>query len=1260
MTPARTVRFGYDAQNDLRQVTDVGGGITSFTYDANHRMLTMRFPRFYASTQTPAPEITNHYDASGRVDWQSNQLGPTTGKTLFDHAPAGEPPNTTKVTDPKGNVAVYRFEYGLLWSETHGYGTPLAATRLHEYDPASIGCTKTTDPSGRETLKGYDPPTGNLTSATNALGQTTTWVYNSRNQLTSTTDVGGTTTTFTYDGAWGSGAGHLTRVSTPLKDGAGNVVDTRFTTYRYEEALKPGDLTSMSDPNHPYVSSSSKQWKYHYDAYGMRDQVISPMGDKTTWAYNNAGWPTEMVTPKGYVAPNTPAQYRTTYEEHDAFGRIKKARNPLAQLIVDRTYDANGNLATSRDAKGNLTSYLYDPADQLLTIDRPAPASDPVNQYWPDGSLKVQRDGAGRETTYAYDPLGRPTTVTDPLLRTTTNAYDPAGNLLTKQTPGGSCTSTPKSGCTTLTYDAADRLKTVTYSDGATPNITDTTYDANGRKRTQALSNGTVASWDYDSLGRLTKSDDGTGAVRYSYDIAGTRTKLAYPGGSCVTPVSRCVTYGVNDDLQVTSMTDWNNQLTQFGYDENGNLKSTTFPSATTNVDDYGFDAADRLVSVRMRKGSKTLASVDPYGRDADGLVSSMAQKGLPGAASETYGYSSINQLTTRNATTQWAYDAADNLTRLTAGHQQFDAANQLCFTASTTGGSCASPPAGATTYGYDVRGNRTSRTTSAGVTTRYGYDQADRLTSVAAPAVPGTAGEYSPLTTAARMMDTRPATQTGNCGGACTTLPAGGGTRTLQVTGAGGIPSSGVDSVVVSLTAVPSTASGTVAAFAAGTTQPATASLNYQAGQTITNGAVVKVSAAGKISLYANSTVDLVVDVLGWYATSSGAIGSELTAVNPTRVLDTRSGSTQGTCELVPCARLQPGVALSVKVAGTSAAPSNATSAVTNVIGISPSTAGAITVYPTGQSRPATANLSFSSGQTIGATGLYKVGTSGYISVYSTAAVDVVFDVQGYGLPSASSNGASYVGAAPSSRLIDTRTPPTSCPATPCSALGTGGVATVQAVGGTSPVPAGASAIVVNMTAISSGGTGYLTAHSADQVSAPTASSLNFGSAAVSNAAVIKLSSDGKLKLAVGSITSGSVNYVIDIVGWYTTAWSHGHSPEGLRIGRVAPDGAKASFAWDHSTSLPLMLMETVGTATTSFLYGPDGLAVAQIASDNVTTTYLHHDQLGSTRLLTGATGSASGSVSYDPYGAITSSAGTLSRIGYAGEYTDAETGFQ
>ncbi|MGH9195954.1 MAG: RHS repeat-associated core domain-containing protein, partial [Acidimicrobiia bacterium] len=44
---------------------------------------------------------------------------------------------------------------------------------------------------------------------------------------------------------------------------------------------------------------------------------------------------------------------------------------------------------------------------------------------------------------------------------------------------------------------------------------------------------------------------------------------------------------------------------------------------------------------------------------------------------------------------------------------------------------------------------------------------------------------------------------------------------------------------------------------------------------------------------------------------------------------------------------------------------------------------------------------------------------------------------------------------------------------------------------------------------------------------------------------------------------------------------------------------------------------------------------------------------------LLTGATGSASGSVSYDPYGAITSSAGTLSRIGYAGEYTDAETGF-
>lgn len=44
-TPARTVTFRYlDGQNNLNEVVDATGGTTSFTYDAAHRLLTMRIP----------------------------------------------------------------------------------------------------------------------------------------------------------------------------------------------------------------------------------------------------------------------------------------------------------------------------------------------------------------------------------------------------------------------------------------------------------------------------------------------------------------------------------------------------------------------------------------------------------------------------------------------------------------------------------------------------------------------------------------------------------------------------------------------------------------------------------------------------------------------------------------------------------------------------------------------------------------------------------------------------------------------------------------------------------------------------------------------------------------------------------------------------------------------------------------------------------------------------------------------------------------
>ena len=55
---------------------------------------------------------------------------------------------------------------------------------------------------------------------------------------------------------------------------------------------------------------------------------------------------------------------------------------------------------------------------------------------------------------------------------------------------------------------------------------------------------------------------------------------------------------------------------------------------------------------------------------------------------------------------------------------QAFNNADELCWTAATTG-TCASPPTGATTYAYDARGNRTTVTPPSGGATTLSYDQA-------------------------------------------------------------------------------------------------------------------------------------------------------------------------------------------------------------------------------------------------------------------------------------------------------------------------------------------------------------------------------------------------------------------------------------------------------------------------------------------------------------------------------------------------------
>jgi hypothetical protein len=121
----------------------------------------------------------------------------------------------------------------------------------------------------------------------------------------------------------------------------------------------------------------------------------------------------------------------------------------------------------------------------------------------------------------------------------------------------------------------------------------------------------------------------------------------------------------------------------------------------------------------------------------------------------------------------------------------------------------------------------------------------------------PVAAGAYTPAVPN-RVLDTRSA------GG-----PVGpGGTRTLTVAGAAGVPATGVRAVALNVTAVDVTAGGYVAVYPHNSSWQVTSDLNTTPGATSTNLVIVQLGPDGAISLANEAgSVDLVVDVMGWYS---------------------------------------------------------------------------------------------------------------------------------------------------------------------------------------------------------------------------------------------------------------------------------------------------------------------------------------------------------------------------------------------------------
>jgi len=679
-----TKTFTYNSRNDVTSVTDARGKVTSYGYDSagNNTSITLDGDQIAAST----------YDSAGRLLTSTDGNGKTTTYTYDADG------NVASVTDPLGHDTTYTYDD--------------AGRVLTKVDP--LGNVTGGTPANYTTSYTYNDA-GQILTETDQLGHTTTHTYDNAGNQTSVTDANGNTTSYSYDNA-----NHLTQVTAPDPDGTGPLA-APITKYTYDAA---GNRASMIDPrgNCSGCTASSYTTTYTYDDNNRLASSTTPKGEKTTYGYDSNGNLAWTVDPRGNVSGATPADYKTTYT-YDAAGRLLTTTDALNHVTTNH-YDAVGNRNWVEDANSHQTDYTFDAAGRILTVTAPDGG---VTTYTYDGNgnLETRTDDNSHTTSYAYNDASQLTTITQPdpdgagslTAPVTSYTYDANGNRHTKVDPNGNATTTSGDGTTTYSYDRANRLTGIDYSD-ATPDVT-FAYDNVGNRTSMTDSAGTISS-SYDNLNRLTGTTRSSDTFSYVYDPSGNITRRTYPD-------STQIDYTYDEDNRLASVAT-GSTTTSYTYDPASHLTQTTLPSSNGYTETRSYDHAGRLTEVKNAAGSSVLSdfasTLDPVGNPTQ-----ITQTGAV-SATETYTYDANDRLTgvcfqsgscpnSSDPFIRWTYDKLGN--RLTEARPSgttnytYNALDQMTA-------------AGATSYGYDNNGNQTS-SGSATLT----YDLANRLKTYAA-----------------------------------------------------------------------------------------------------------------------------------------------------------------------------------------------------------------------------------------------------------------------------------------------------------------------------------------------------------------------------------------------------------------------------------------------------------------------------------------------------------------------------------------------
>jgi hypothetical protein len=273
--------------------------------------------------------------------------------------------------------------------------------------------------------------------------------------------------------------------------------------------------------------------------------------------------------------------------------------------------------------------------------------------------------------------------------------------------------------------------------------------------------------------------------------------------------------------------------------------------------------------------------------------------------------------------------------------------------------------------------------------------------------APPGTGGlYYHPLSKPVRLLDTR--ANQGNCDGVSAPITGGTSITTLARTTCETltIPQA-AQAIVGNATVINGSGQvGYLTIYPNGVAPPLAANMVYFPEQILSNAFTVSLSAGGEFNIFGERTIDMAIDVAGYYsdeATDANGPGLLFTPLaRPLRILDTRAN--QGNCDAVgtPITGGNSIATVAWLTCETITIPNTARAVLGNVTIINQTAqVGYLTLYPDGLAQPLAANMVYFPGQILSNAFVVGVNTgTGQFRIFAERTLDAIVDVSGYFAP--------------------------------------------------------------------------------------------------------------------------------------------------------------------------------------------------------------------------------------------------------------------